>query len=733
MARILILPQPLLALALALVLLLAGPVAERIAVAAAALGLAMALPQSRWRCQLLSTSASLLAASLIALVGHLLQDDFGYRLVWLYSGEALPAWLKASALWASEEGTLLLLAASLAIAARSTAPAYGWQSMGLVALAMLFAIGALIWSPFAPAPAEAAMQPGGRGLNAHLASVWMALHPPFVLLAYVFILVPAGTALQALVQGEGMLRQAASKQLRLGWLLLSIGFAFGMAWSYEDATYGQLWHWDPVQTSVFAVWAFATAALHGLRLYTPRGPFPRSVPVAVLLAGAAAFVAMAVTRSQTLASSHRYIGDTAQPLFVIAAAVMLLVTVWGWWLSRRRSRRLLRGEALWLRRLAMVLFSGMAVVALAAVAQAYLAAWLEWPRPPDTKPFFDTVRRWGSDELLHAFARWEVDPYTMNRWLAPPAALCALLAGYAFLGALPRRLARLLTVAAAFGLVLLAELWAPLSRYYEGAGMTSSHTIGAFFWLDLLTGTLLWLIGCAGFSVLRGWRRGRSYLAAVSMLHLGVAVALGAFLAATVLDRYSHRSIRYPHDFGSPQPLADGYRLTLTEQPLVGPIEDGVRSTAYLARTGVTLEVGGEDEPLTQGVTQIRDAADAPLVSLGAMRQLCEILDYRYARAAGSASRHLDPVIHRGLWRDVQVWVPAPPLAPQQPLERGPIPGGMTVVVKTFPLVTWLWLGLAAGLGAASWITWRAWRSQPMAGGRRRAAHRPQHPEIPGG
>ena len=38
---------------------------------------------------------------------------------------------------------------------------------------------------------------------------------------------------------------------------------------------------------------------------------------------------------------------------------------------------------------------------------------------------------------------------------------------------------------------------------------------------------------------------------------------------------------------------------------------------------------------------------------------MCEILDYRYARYVSDSDQMIHPFIHRGAWRDVQVWLPA--------------------------------------------------------------------------
>ncbi len=86
--------------------------------------------------------------------------------------------------------------------------------------------------------------------------------------------------------------------LRAAWLILSSGLFAGMWWAYEDFSFGQFWHWDPVQTSVFVVLALITAQLHGLGRYHPRGRF------ALLLPGLAALNGIAVAALD---------GDHAQP------------------------------------------------------------------------------------------------------------------------------------------------------------------------------------------------------------------------------------------------------------------------------------------------------------------------------------------------------------------------------------------------------------------------------------
>ncbi|MFO1352546.1 MAG: cytochrome c biogenesis protein CcsA [Gammaproteobacteria bacterium] len=244
-------------------------------------------------------AAGLLMVAIGLLGWHLLTDHFAYRYVWLYSGAA--RWhLKLANLWGGDEGTLLFLAMLLALSAARLITYRGWAGPCALSLTAVFALAAAIWSPFTPTAPEALARAASQGMNVHLLRIWMVIHPPLIFTAYVFILAPTGAALEALVKGTGEWRLIAQRWGRMGWLILSAGLAAGM-WAYEDFTFGQFWHWDPVQTSVFIVWALATAYQHGCAAIQPEGLFARVLPGLALLAAVAALTSMAVTRNAVLA------------------------------------------------------------------------------------------------------------------------------------------------------------------------------------------------------------------------------------------------------------------------------------------------------------------------------------------------------------------------------------------------------------------------------------------------
>ncbi|MGI9333734.1 MAG: hypothetical protein ACR2RL_11340, partial [Gammaproteobacteria bacterium] len=187
------------ALPLAVVLVVIGPFAERTAVWAAAVLMIFAaavhrrvarathrdLPPSGVRlASIVTAAAGSMLASVIAIAAHLLGDDFAYRYVWLYSAVELPWYLKLSNVWGGDEGTLALMAALIMLGAARALRYRGWAFPGAALLGAAFAAGAGVWSPFEATPAADLARLDAQGINAHLATVWMAIHPPLIFVAF---------------------------------------------------------------------------------------------------------------------------------------------------------------------------------------------------------------------------------------------------------------------------------------------------------------------------------------------------------------------------------------------------------------------------------------------------------------------------------------------------------------------------------------------------------------------
>ncbi|HYG90058.1 MAG TPA: cytochrome c biogenesis protein CcsA [Azospirillum sp.] len=673
------------ALALASVLVALGDGLERWLVAAALPMLLLGRPRG---------AAVLLAAALTALAGHLLLDHHSYRLVWLYGGAEAPWHLRLGGLWAGDEATLLVLAAGCALAAPALRRHGAAAGGGAVVGAILFAAGTLMWDPFRQT-AEA-VRPAA---NPHLQTIWMTVHPPMILAGYVLLLAPVGALLDAAAGRPGAWLAIAGRCVRGAWLLLSLGLLTGMAWAYEDFTFAPFWHWDPVQSAVFAVWALTTAQLHLLRRYQESGggAFGCLHPLLGLAAAVTALLAMVVTRHPSLTSSHRYVGETSLPLLVVAAVALALVSAIAW----RRGRRLRaarpdgRAPLLTAAVVGLVLC---AVIVAGHLAAATLAQAIGAAKPAAAKPYYEMLARWAPAEevaaLAVAFARWEPDPVAIDAALLTPAVALALLCGHRFLP-VRRRFRWGVSVAVAGTAVASAWLGGPLQAGYQGTGMTATGTVDMLPWLD----ALLVALAYAGVAALAGaaagaWRlRARPAALArgglVALAHAGTAIGLAALLVATVFDSYTQTVLRWPDDIGRPVALADGYSVTVRPD---GPERMGVAWS--LDEAGREIVRGAGPAHLVEARTGGSDR--------GPVRLMCEILDYRYARYAAESSRIIAPGLSRGLWRDVQVWVAggSDSGARQVPL-----------VLKVYPMVTWIWIGFGAaalagvGLNALDWRT----------------------------
>jgi len=675
------------------------------------------------RRDLLTRLAALTAVGAVLDLALLLVfDQFQYSYVWRSSHAALPAFYKLANVWGGDEGTLLLLTTLASVAAVRLVRYRGWAGPGALALIAALGIGAAVWTPFAALPPEL-INPDtahGQGMNAHLVRVWMLLHPPFVFIAFALFLAPFGAALQALANGQGDWSAIAARWVRYGWLTLSVGLVAGMWWAYEDFTFGQFWHWDPVQTSVFMVWAFATAHLHTLRRYRDDGAYGRLHPLLGLATAIAALASLVITRHPALASSHRYVGETSFPWLLVLGVVLSLLTLAA--LVRSRCRHLAparRTESAVLILVASLTLIGCACVAAGVLAEAYIAAALNAPKPEKFKPFFEFLARWTSsaeaDQLRALFDQWEVDRYRTNALLAPIGIVIGLAGGHNFLPVRRRWLRWAVSIGVAVAALIAALVWQPMAAHFTGKGMTSSNTTAIFPWLDALVVTMAYLGLAAlawGVHALVRHRRHRvvgRYYVPVGAIHFGVVVALLGATVASVFDLYNWRNLSYPDDFEKPVKFPWGYEVTVavdheafvSDGVRAGNGEPGFHAVAEarwsLVRDGVSVQE-------EQGRAVYRDERAQSSGGLGPVRLMCEIIDYRYARTVSGATQMIDPFIHRGLWRDVQIWLPALEYRVEGEGEMSELraPSTVPVVLKIYPMMTWMWLGLAIALiGAA--------------------------------
>ncbi|MEJ6655367.1 MAG: cytochrome c biogenesis protein CcsA [Pseudomonas sp.] len=642
-------------------------------------------------------ATGVLAGSCLALMLLLATDSFGIRYVWLYSSEALPIYLKLANLWGGDEGTLLLLALLIMPAAMRHAAHPGLEGSSSGLIAAWYVASAAWFGPFTATPQEWLAAQPSQGMNAHLQSIWMALHAPLILAAYAWTLAPVGAAIQALRGAPGGYANKALVYGRRAWWLLTAGIGFGMLWALEDFTFGQLWHWDPVQTSAFIVWALLGAILHGARRWSHAGTFGRVLPVLSLLLAASTCMAMAVTRSEVLASSHRYIGTTSWLNHLLLALLFLAAALSLSWRSRQNSKQ--TGKRLdWTLRLSVLGFSAMALLAVVALVQAHLRQWLQIEKTDEQKPFFETLSLWAdSTEMARfeqAFAQWDMDGYALARWLLPPLLAMGLVGGYTFLRrALSSTLAGAGTMLAAVICLLLAWKGGWLSEHYTGSGVLSQQIVRVLPWFDAaLAAALFLLLACLMWCVISVWRSRQlgalRFTGSLALIHGGAVVALVGGLVATALNSY------LPILLQSGEGTGQWRYMTEDMQVRVLPASSHSDYSGFRAVAHVEVM---HDQERVQGQALFQDARQLPPGYQGPVRQLCEILDYRYARHAGDPGYMLHPFIIRSWQADTQVWVPAS-RGLMRVSDTADAADEPLVVIRRYPLVSLVWIGFTAML-----------------------------------
>ncbi len=274
--------------------------------------------------------AALLGAALLILLVAFLSDHFEISYVAQHSSMVIPVYLKISAVWAGQEGSLLLwcflqaLFAALATGcaserARSLVP---WTTVFLSLITAFFVAVTLFLSH----PFTLLSQPplDGRGLNPLLRHPGMIFHPPALYVGYVGLAIPFAFAMAALITRriEGWTAAIRTWTL-IAWLGLGLGLLLGMRWAYDVLGWGGYWGWDPVENAGLLPWFTTTALLHGAVMQEEKRGFHVWNMLMVIFSFALVLFGTFATRSGMIQSVHAYTVSNLGGYFLTAIVVTL--------------------------------------------------------------------------------------------------------------------------------------------------------------------------------------------------------------------------------------------------------------------------------------------------------------------------------------------------------------------------------------------------------------------------
>ncbi|HYF25218.1 MAG TPA: heme lyase CcmF/NrfE family subunit [Baekduia sp.] len=280
--------------------------------------------------------AALTAGAFALLEAAFLRTDLTFEVVADHSSTTTPTFYKATAIWSSQEGSLLLWLVLLGawsslvlfLTRRRMRDVQPYATAVLLGLGAFFA-GLLVFSasPFATLPVAPAE---GNGLNPLLRHPSMMSHPPMLYSGYTLFAIPFAFAVGALIVRRADAEWiAATRRFTLAaWFFLGVGILLGARWSYAELGWGGYWAWDPVENASLMPWLTGTALLHSVMLQERRGMLKIWNASLALACGVLAILGTFLVRSGILDSIHAFGASTLGVPFLVLIGLMIAGSVW---------------------------------------------------------------------------------------------------------------------------------------------------------------------------------------------------------------------------------------------------------------------------------------------------------------------------------------------------------------------------------------------------------------------
>lgn len=335
----------------------------------------------------------LITLAAVSLIILLVTNSFDVQYVTSVTSRSMPTYLKITALWGGQQGSLLFWA-WLMSAFTTAVTLRKWDRdreflpwvivVSLITLVFfLFLIlafenpfarywsttsGEIVAAVFRPQGALPFKPADGNGLNPLLRHPGMIIHPPMLYLGFVSFVIPFAFAIAALITGRTDDRwiRLTRRWTLWAWLFLSLGLILGGRWAYDVLGWGGYWGWDPVEIAAFMPWLTGTAFLHSVMIQEKRGMLKHWNMILIILTYSLVIFGTFLTRSGVLSSVHAFAQSQIGPSFFIFIGLTFITSMsllaWRWpsLKSETQMTSMLSREALFL--LNNLLFLGILIV-----------------------------------------------------------------------------------------------------------------------------------------------------------------------------------------------------------------------------------------------------------------------------------------------------------------------------------------------------------------------------------
>ena len=655
--------------------------------------------------------AALLTLAIAVLEAAYLRSDLSFALVAQNSSTGTPTFYKATAMWSSQAGSLLLWvfllgcfsSAVLFLTRRGHREIVPWATAVLGVVALFFLSLMIFIDEARPFATLAVPPPEGAGLNPLLRHPAMMFHPPLLYLGYVGFTIPFAFAVGALISrrtGADWIRSTRRFAL-VAWTFLGFGILLGALWSYAELGWGGYWAWDAVENAALMPWLTGTAFIHSIMVQEKRGMLRRWNVALIITTFVLALTGTFLVRSGILDSIHAFGASTLGKPFLAYIALVVIASaalvVWRW--DDLRSEA---GLDSLVSREAFFLLNNLVLIALAAI--------VFWGT------FFPLISEALGEERSFG-------PPAFNAVTTPLAIVLVLLAGIGpviawrrtTVSAL-RRTLRLPLLVTALVLVALLPLL-PVTGSLAGVAALVMFCFVAFtltvvaqeFWRGARARRVMsgerWPVALASL-VGRNRRRYGGYLvhAGIAFLLLGVA-ASSAFV--------EQRDVRI-----SPGDTVEVGDYSITYREPTAELMGDSGGTGAPITLGAVLEVEDGDETYT--LRPLRNFFPSTEPSAGPVS--------RYFEGEATSEVDLDWGVTEDLWTSVRPDIAAPRIqgaiaeadrrfaaaggeaqavaiaAIVDSYRRDPPPAAFRVLVS--PLVSWIWIGGAVVVLGALIALW---------------------------
>lgn len=294
-----------------------------------------------------------LTISIIVVVYALYTFDFSLAYVYDVSSREMSPFLRVTALWGGQQGSVLfwawLMAAFVGMVLlrkwdrdRELMPYVIFVSM----LTTAFFVGVVLFitNPFtrlwyvqgATDLTQALFQPlnsipyypeNGSGLNPLLRHFGMIGHPPTTYLGFTGFVIPFAFAIAALITGQSRKDEwilTTRRWTLFAWIFLSIGLILGGRWAYDVLGWGGFWGWDPVENAMLMPWLTGTAFLHSVMMTEKRGMMKKWNMVLIILTYSLSLFGTFITRTGVISSVHAFSKTALGPAFFAFIGITFL-------------------------------------------------------------------------------------------------------------------------------------------------------------------------------------------------------------------------------------------------------------------------------------------------------------------------------------------------------------------------------------------------------------------------